>query len=338
MEYRNLGRSGVKVSPLCLGAMNFGSPTEESEAIRIIHAALDAGINFIDTADCYVHGRSEEIVGKALDGGRRDQVVLATKLTSGTGGQPPNAEGSSRYRLMRACDDSLRRLRTDRIDLCQLHWMDFTTPLEESLRALDDLVRQGKVLYTGCSKFVPPYLAEAMMLCRQNGWSGFVSEQPPYNILSRTIENDLIWTCQRFGIGIIPWAPIAGGILSGKYSKGSASPAGSRFDSADGPRLHLRAIEAADALKPIAADKGVELAVFALAWVMNQPGITSPITGPRMLKHLQSSLKALDLDITDEDRRRVDAIVPPGTWVSDYYDMNVYHRLRSAIGVEEGTD
>jgi len=333
MEYRNLGRSGVKVSPLCLGTMNFGRVTDEAEAIRIVHAALDAGINFIDTADWYSAGRSEEMIGKALEVGRRDRVVLATKFTTPMG-EGPNEGGSSRYYMMRACEASLRRLRTDRIDLYQIHWMDFSTPLDEILRALDDLARQGKIIYTGCSKHVSAYIAEAMMLCRERGWVSFISEQPPYNLLDRQIENELIWTCQRHGIGLITWAPLGGGILAGKYSKDAEPPAGSRYGKVGGNRLHERALQIADAVKALAEAKGTEPAVLATAWVMRQPGITAPIIGPRTAEHVVSSLKALDVVITDEDRRKLDEIAPPGTAVSDFYDINVYRKLRQAAGVE----
>ncbi len=334
MEYRRLGRSSLEVSALCLGTMNFGRRTEEDESVRIIDAAVDAGINFIDTANVYAGGRSEEIVGKALSGGKRDKVVLATKASNRLS-EWPNDGGSSRYHILRQCEASLRRLKTDRIDLYQLHRMDLTTPLEESMRALDDLVRQGKILYTGCSKWAPAWTVEAIMLCERYGWTKLVSEQPPYNLLDRRIENQLIWTCRRHGIGIIPWAPIGAGVLSGKYSKDSAPPLGSRF-AEFGSRLTPRAIEVADALKPLAEEKGVTLAELSLAWVMRQPGITSPITGPRTMEHLQSSLRALDVDVTDGDRDRIDAISPPGGHVSDYWDVNVYRPLRAAAGVTRG--
>lgn len=332
MEYRQLGRSGVQVSALCLGTMHFGGRTEEADAIRIAHVAIDQGINFIDTADVYGRGASEEIVGKALAQGRkRDQVVLATKVT-GKMGDGPNDQRSSRYHIVRACEDSLLRLRTDRIDLYQLHFMDMATPLEESMRALDDLVRQGKVLYTGCSKHAPAWTVEALMLCERHGWTKFVSEQPPYNLLDRRVENEMMWTCIRHGIGIIPWAPIAAGILSGKYSKDAPPPPGSRFKEL-GSRLTPRAIEVADALKPLATEKGVTLAELCLAWVLRQPGITAPIVGVRTMDHLTSALNVLDVAFTEEDYRRIDAIAPPGTHVSEYYGANVHAPLRRAIGL-----
>jgi len=331
MEYRNLGRSGVKVSCLCLGCMNFGGRTGEEESLRIIHRAIDEGINFLDTSNSYSAGASETIVGKALaDGGRRDKVVLATKVTTRMG-EGVNDEGSSRHHIMRQVEGSLKRLQTDRIDLYQLHWMDFTTPIEETLRSLDDLVRAGKVLYIGCSKFAPAWLVEAIMTSQRFGWAQFVSEQPPYNLLDRRIENELIYTCQKFGVGIIPWAPIAAGILSGKYREDTPIAPGGRFREMNS-RLTPAALERVAGLLPLAAEKGVELAALALAWVMRQPGITSPITGPRTLAHLTSSLKAVEVQLAPEDFARIDAVCPPGSCVSDYYDCNVFRRYRRASG------
>ncbi len=337
MEYRNLGRSGVKVSALCLGCMSFGSRTEESESIEIIHRAIDEGINFIDTSNSYSRGVSETITGKALaEGGRRDKVVLATKVTTRVG-DGVNDEGSSRYHITSQVEGSLRRLKTDRIDLYQLHWMDLNTPLDESLRALDDLVRAGKVLYIGCSKFAPAHLVEGIMTSQRHGWAQFVSEQPPYNLLDRTIENSLVYACQKFGVGLIPWAPIAAGLLSGKYRKGQALPPGGRFREMN-TRLTDAALDRVEALLPLAAEKGVSLAEYTLAWVMRQPGITSPIIGPRTMDHLLSSLKALDVELAKEDFRRIDAICPPGSCVSNYYDVNVFRRYREACGFSPPRD
>ncbi len=332
MEYRRLGRSSLLVSSLCLGCMSFGSRTDEKESVRIIDAAIDAGMNFLDTANAYGRGVSEQIVGKALsEGGKRDKVVLATKVTAPMG-RMPNERGSSRYHIMRQCEESLKRLRTDRIDLYQLHTMDLSTPLEESMRALDDLVRQGKVVYTGCSKFAPAWLVEAIMLCERYGWVKFVSEQPPYNLLDRSIENELIWTCRQHGIGIIPWAPIGTGILSGKYKKDEPAPEGSRLEHY-GRRLTAKAIEIADAIQPLAAEKDVTPAELSLAWVRQQPGITAPIIGVRTMEHLESALKSLEITFTEDELKRIDEIAPPGTVVSDYYDSNVYARLRREIGI-----
>jgi aryl-alcohol dehydrogenase-like predicted oxidoreductase len=332
MEYRKLGRSGVKVSALCLGCMNFGDATGETDAIAIIHRAIDEGINFIDTSNSYTRGASETIVGKALaEGNRRDKVVLATKVTTGMG-PGVNDRGSHRYHIARQVEASLRRLQTDHIDLYQLHYMDFATSMDETLRTMDDLVRAGKVLYIGCSKFAPAYMVEAIMTCRQYGWTYFVSEQPPYNLLDRRIENELVYTCQKFGVGIVAYGPIAAGILSGKYVRQGDQPPGSRYHQLD-HRLNLAAMDAVDALRPLAAEKGVTLAEFALAWVLRQPGVTAPITGARTMDHLLSSLNALEVRFTEEDYRRINAICPPGSAVSDYYDMLVFRPYREAAGI-----
>ena len=330
MEYRSLGRSSVQVSALCLGCMNFGGRADEDESVRIIHAALDAGINFIDTANVYGRGASETIVGKALAGGRRDDVVLATKVSSAMGDRP-NDRRSSRYHIRDQVEASLRRLQTDRIDLYQLHVMDLATPLAESMRALDDLVRQGRVLYIGVSKWAPAWTVEALMICESCGWTKILTEQPPYNLLDRRIENEVIWTCRRHGIGIIPWAPIAAGILSGKYVRGGPQPPGGRFSEL-GTRLTCEALDRVDALRPLAEEKGISLAELALAWVLRQPGITAPIVGPRTMEHLESSLRALDVEFTEADLGRIDAICPPGSFVSNYFDCNTAAPLRKAAG------
>jgi len=331
MEYRTLGRSSLEVSALCLGTMNFGSRTEDDESVRIIDAAIDHGINFVDTANVYASGHSEEVVGEALSGSKRDKVVLATKASNRLG-KWPNEGGSSRYHITHQCEESLRRLKTDRIDLYQLHLMDLSTPLEESMRTMDDLVRQGKVLYVGVSKWAPAWTVEALMLSDRHGWTKIVCEQPPYNLLDRRIENQLIWTCRRHGVGIIPWAPIAAGVLSGKYTGDAKAEGPSRFDGF-GSRLTEGALEIVGKLAPLAEEKGCTLAELSLAWVLRQPGITAPIMGPRTMDHLTSSLKALEVEITDADRDRIDEIAPPGSHVTDYWDVNVYKRLRSAAGV-----
>ena len=223
MEYRTLGRTGVQVSPLCLGAMNFGGPAGEDESIAIINRALDGGINFIDTANVYNGGESERIVGKALkENGRRDHVVLATKV-HGVVGPGPNDQGDSRYHIIRACEDSLRRLQTDHIDLYQLHRPPMRNPQDETLRAFDDLVRAGKVVYVGCSTHPAWMVMEALAISERQNLVRYISEQPPYNLLDRRIENELIPLCQKYGLGILPWSPLAGGILAGRYPVGRYS-------------------------------------------------------------------------------------------------------------------
>lgn len=336
MEYRRLGRSSLDVSAICLGCMNFGGRTEEDESVRIIHAALDAGVNFLDTANIYGRGRSERIVGRALAGEHRDRAVLATKV-SGPMGDGPNQRGPSRRHIMEQAEQSLQRLSTDRIDLYQLHFFFTDIDLDETLRAMDDLVTQGKVLYTGCSKWAPSLITEAMLRCERNGWTGFVSEQPPYSLLDRRIENELTWVCRRFGIGIIPWAPIGAGILSGKYDMAGHAEGPSRFKEWT-ERLTPAAVEVADAIKPLADAKGVSQAELALAWVARQPGITAPIIGVRTMEHLESAIRCLDVEFSADDRARIDQIIPPGTAVSDYYDRNVHHKIRVSLGLEPEGD
>lgn len=333
MEYRSLGRTGVRVSPLCLGAMNFGGPTPEAESIRIIDAALDAGINFIDTANVYNRGESERIVGVALArNGRRDQVVLATKV-HGEMGPGPNDRGNSRYHIMKACEDSLRRLQTDHIDLYQLHRPALDIPQDETLRALDDLVRAGKVRYIGCSTFPAWMVMEALMISAEQGLARFVTEQPPYNLLDRRIENELVPLCQRYGLGILPWSPLAGGILAGRYTSADLPPEGSRAarsgaGSVFSQRLTAGAIAAAQRVAELAAARDMTASQLALLWVKDQPGVTAPIIGPRTLEHLQDNLAVLERTLTDEDRRALDEINGPGNAISDFHNSNPWMKTR----------
>jgi aryl-alcohol dehydrogenase-like predicted oxidoreductase len=321
MTHRTLGRTGVKVSPLCLGAMMFGAwgNPDHDEGVRIIHRALDAGINFIDTADVYSRGESEEIVGKAL-AGRRDDVVLATKV-HGTMGDDPNQFGNSRRWIMREVEDSLRRLRTDHIDLYQIHRPEADTDIDDTLGALTDLVRQGKVRYIGSSTFPASQIVEAQWVARDRGRERFVCEQPPYSILARAVEADALPTCLRHGMGVIPWSPLAGGWLSGKWRKGQDAPDSSRarrmparYDLSD--PANQRKLDAADALAQLADEAGITLIQMALAFVINHPAVTAAIIGPRTIAQLESQLGAdevvLDAGLLD----RIDEIVPPGTTVS----------------------
>jgi len=322
MQYRSLGRTGAQVSVLCLGCMNFGWGTEEPEAIRIIHRALDAGINFLDTANVYARGVSEEITGKALANGRRGRVFLATKV-HGRMGDGPNDSGNHRFHIMRQCEESLRRLGTDHIDLYQIHRPQSSIPIDETLRALDDLIRQGKVRYIGTSTFAAWQLCESLWAAKELGLNRFVCEQPPYNILDRRIERELVPFCLTYGFGMIPWSPLAGGLLTGKYRRGEASPEGSRYEKG-GPeqRFTETAFQVVEALRPLAGEKSCTMSQFALAWCMSQPGITSPIIGPRTMEQLEDNLKATDVPITDDDRKRVDDLVKPGTCVSSYYEAD----------------
>lgn len=336
MEYRNFGRSGLKVSAIGIGAMHFGVRTEEQESARIIDTALDAGINYIDTANVYGKGLCEEIIGRALKAnGRRERTVLATKFHAQWDAEDVNSRGTTRNHIIQMCEGSLRRLQTDYVDLYQMHWMvDFDSSMEEAFSTLNDLVRQGKVRYIGTSKWTPALIVEAVALCRQNGWEAPSSEHPPYNLTDRSIENDLIWTCQRHGLALLPWAPIGQGVLSGRLSKGEVFPEDSNYKGyEDDIRCPAPALEAADALKPLAAEKGVSLAEFSLAWVLSQPGITCAIAGMRTVAHVTSSLKALEVEFTQEDYDRIDAIVPPGTWVADYWPSLVDRRMREAAGI-----
>ncbi|HEV7749984.1 MAG TPA: aldo/keto reductase [Baekduia sp.] len=322
MELRPLGRTGVKVSPLCLGAMMFGEwgNPDHDESIRIIHRALDAGINFIDTADVYSRGESEEIVGKALTGGRREHVVLATKV-HGSMGDDPNQFGNSRRWIVKAVEDSLRRLGTDYLDLYQIHRPEQDTDIDETLGALTDLVRAGKVRYIGSSTFPASQIVEAQWVARDRSRERFVTEQPPYSMLVRGIENDVLPTAQRHGMGVIPWSPLAGGWLSGKYRKGAGTPTSTRaarlpqrYDLDD--PANQRKLDAADALAQLAEEAGIPLIHMALAFVIRHPGVTAAIIGPRTMEQLESQIGAVDVTLTDELLDRIDQIVPPGVTVN----------------------
>ena len=322
MNYRTLGTTGTKVSPLCLGAMMFGSwaNADHDESIQIIHRALDAGINFIDTADVYSRGESEEIVGKALAGGRRDNVVLATKV-HGTMGDDPNEFGNSRRWIIKEVENSLRRLQTDYIDLYQIHRPEADTNIDETLGALTDLVRAGKVRYIGSSTFPASQIVEAQWVAERRGRERFVCEQPPYSILVRGIEADVLPTTQRYGMGVIPWSPLAGGWLSGRYKLGADQPESSRASRLPA-RFDLslpgnqRKLEAADALGKLADEAGMTLIEMAIAFVINHPGVTAAIIGPRTIEHLESQLTAADVPLSAELLDAIDEIVPPGVNVN----------------------
>jgi len=318
----------MRVSQLCLGTMSF-RPDREKDNIAAVHEAIELGINFIDTADCY--GPSEEIVGKALaEGGRREKVVLATKATWYMG-NGPNDYGTSRIHLLRACEDSLRRLRTDYIDLYILHVVDPNTPLDETLRTLDGLVRQGKVRYIGTSKWPAVLIVEALGVSERLGLERFVSEQPPYNLLDRGAENDLIWTALRHGLAITPYMPIGSGLLSGKYHVGEEPPAGSRFAGRELDKdgiFTTAAVQAVEKLCSIAESKGITMAQMALAWLMQQPAVTSAILGAWKPQYVRSALKACDVTFTADELAQIDEIVPPGGRVSNYYAGNIYQPMR----------
>jgi aryl-alcohol dehydrogenase-like predicted oxidoreductase len=317
--HRSLGRTGLKVSPLCLGAMMFGAwgNTDHEDSIRIIHHALDAGINFIDTADVYSRGESEEIVGKALAGSRRDSVVLASKV-HGKMGEDPNEFGNTRRWIVKEVENSLRRLKTDWIDLYQIHRPELDTDIDETLGALSDLVRAGKVRYIGSSTFPAHQIVEAQWVAERRGRERFVCEQPPYSLLTRGIEADVLPVCQQYGIGVIPWSPLAGGWLSGRYSAGGESPGSSRRAQMIPSRYDMsipgnqRKLEAAQAFGELAAESDMSLIEMALAFVINHPAVTAAIIGPRTMEQLEGQLPALERTLSAELLDRIDEIVPPG--------------------------
>ena len=340
MEQRRLGSTGVWVSELCLGTMMFGEwgTTDHDQSIRIIHRALDAGITFVDTADVYSAGESEVIVGKAL-AGRRDDIVLATKAFMPMSDNP-NHGGSSRRWIIREAEDSLRRLGTDWIDLYQIHRWDPQTDLDETLGALSDLVHQGKIRYFGHSTFPASAIVEAQWTAQRRNRERFVTEQPTYSILTRGIENDVLPTCQRYGMGVLSYSPLAGGWLSGRYrqdaTQGPTSAArqrlANRFDL-DLPD-NQRKLEAAGQLAQLAGDAGISLIELAIAFVLRHPAVTSAIIGPRTMEHLESQLTATGVHLTDDVLDRIDQIVAPGLtlnpadngWVSPALDPTARRR------------
>ena len=322
MERTSLGTTGIQVSRYCLGAMMFGAwgNRDHDDSIRIIHAALDAGINFVDTADVYSAGESEEIVGKAL-AGRRDDVVLATKF-HGAMGRDPNRRGNSRRWIMQAVDESLRRLRTDWIDLYQVHRPDPATDIDETLGALTDLITAGKVRAIGSSTFPAEEIVEAQWVAERRGRERFRCEQPPYSIFARGIEAAVLPTVERYGMGAIVWGPLNAGWLSGRYRRGGQLPSGGRaartpqrFDL-DMPE-NQRKLDLVDELDKVAADAGTSLTHMAIAFVVAHPGVTSAIIGPRTMEQLEDLLAGADVQLDDDVLDRIDELVPPGTNVND---------------------
>ena len=322
MEQRPLGRTGVSVSKFCLGAMMFGAwgNPDHDESVRIIHAALDAGVNFIDTADVYGEGESEEIVAKALAGGRRDNVVLATKFHNAMG-DDPNQRGNSRRWIMRAVEDSLRRLGTDWIDLYQVHRPDPGTDIEETLGALTDLVHQGKVRYIGGSTFPASAIVEAQWAARDRGLQRFVTEQPPYSILVRAIEADVLPTCSRYGMGVMSYSPLTGGWLSGRWRKDTGQQSSSRaarlperFDLSH--PANQRKLDAVEELAQLADEAGITLIQLAIAFVLRHPAITAALIGPRTMDQLEGQLAAVDVVLDDALLDRIDEIVAPGITIN----------------------
>ncbi|MDL5055243.1 aldo/keto reductase [Oscillatoria laete-virens NRMC-F 0139] len=324
MEYRNLGRTGVKVSELCLGCMMFGGRTGEEDTAKIIDRAIDAGINFLDTANIYSRGISEEFVGKALaKNGKRDRVILATKVHGHMWDNDPNAWGNNRRHIISQCEASLKRLQTDHIDLYQIHRPNSDTPLDETLRALDDLIRAGKVRYIGTSTFAAWQLMESLMIAREIGSHRFICEQPPYHLLDRRIERELVPFAQTHGFALIPWSPIAQGFFTGKYRRGQEFPAETRFAGGTNGREYTeKAFDVLDVVEQMAREKNTGPAQIALAWCKDAPGITSPIIGPRTMGQMEDFLKVTGVKLTEDDRKRLDEVSPKGGVIVPYYEAD----------------
>lgn len=333
MKYRHLGRSGLRVSELCLGTMTFGHGADEAEATKMVDASMEAGVNLFDTADAYAGGNSERILGTALKGRRRN-VLVATKFFNPMG-RGPNDSGMSRAHIMRAMEDSLSRLQTDYVDLYYIHHVDVQTPLEEMLRALDDLVRSGKVRYIACSNYQAWRLATALGISDANGLVRFVCYQPQYSLVVRDIEQELVPLCEYHGLGIACWAPLAGGFLSGKYAPGATSLAGTR--SAEKwcfPRENfaVNADQTLAVLIEVARELGRSPAQVALRWVIERPGVTSALVGARRLEHLKDNLGAVGWDCPSEALDRLTEVSAPAVRYPESLERTMQHRRDSAVG------
>ena len=315
MNYRSLGRTGVKVSPICLGTMTFGGRTPEKEAINMVDVAYEAGINFMDTANIYGRGVSETILGKALkQNQKRQNIIVATKVNAQMA-DDPNSGGLSRRHIIAACEASLKRLQTDYIDLYQIHSSSVNVPIDETLRALDTLVQDGKVRYIGCSNIRSWQVVESLWAASRLNTHRFVSIQPAYNMLDRILEREMFPMAETYGLAILPWAPLSGGFLTGKYRKSTPHPEDSRLIHPDANPFYRqldfeKAYAVVDLLDEMSQEKECTIAQLALAWCMEQPGVTSPIIGVRTLEQLESNIKAIDVDITDKDRARIDKVAP----------------------------
>jgi aryl-alcohol dehydrogenase-like predicted oxidoreductase len=312
MKYRTLGRTGIEVSPYCLGTMMFGAMgnPDHDDSIRIIHRALDAGVNFVDTADVYSGGESEQIVGKALKG-RRDDVVLASKVHYPMG-DDPNHRGNSRRWIVAAVESSLRRLQTDHLDLYQVHRPDPTVDVEETLSALSDLIHSGKVRAIGASTFPASDIVEAQWVAERRGLERFRTEQPPYSIVNRSIEREVLPICQRYGMGTLVWSPLGQGLLTGRYRKGQQA----ETHRSGGMPQHFsdkRKLDVVEQLIPLAEEAGLPMTHLAMAFAIAHPGVTSAIIGPRTMEHLEDLLAGADVTLDDEVLDRIDEIAPPGT-------------------------
>jgi len=332
MEYRRLGCSGVLVSPLCLGTLNFGGATTEKDSFEIMRRAVDGGINFFDTANVYYMGEGERIVGRFLKEHRlHDQVFLATKVFHRMG-DLPNDGGATRYHIIKACEDSLQRLQTDHVDLYQLHRPPLAHSQEEALRAFDDLIRAGKVRYIGCSTHPAWMVMESLSISEKAGLNRYISEQPPYNLLDRRIENELVPLCRKYDLAIVPYSPLAVGVLAGRYPQTGNYPEGSRAQlwdkSMSDSRITQRGIDVANAVGKIAEERGLTSSQLALLWTKDQPGITAPIIGPRTLAHLKDALVVMDKTLDEADRPLFDELVHPGNAVSDFHNNNEWMKAR----------
>jgi 1-deoxyxylulose-5-phosphate synthase len=332
MEYRTLGRSGVKVAPLALGTDNFANPTPKDESIRTIHAALDAGINLVDTANSYAAGESERIVGEAIRTASvpRERVLVSTKVHYPTG-DGPNDRGNTRLHVLRACEDSLRRLGLDHIDLYQTHRPDMDVPLDETLGALDDLIRQGKVRYIGSSTAPAWHVVESVLTSEARGLARIVCEQSPYNLLDRRVENELVPACQRHGLGIIAWSPLAMGMLAGRYASADVPDADSRSAVRGGiyaERVTRAGVEVGNRFAALAREAGREPAQLAALWVKDQPGITAPIIGPKNVAQLENLVPVLEQALDDDLRAACDELSPPGGVVASFFNSAPWMRFK----------
>jgi aryl-alcohol dehydrogenase-like predicted oxidoreductase len=326
MDYRRLGRSGLQISSLVLGTMNFGKPTEAEEAFRIVDTAIDIGINLFDCADIYVKGKSERILGEAfVRNGKRKDVIITSKVFNRMG-PGPNDLGNSKHHILEACEKSLKRLKTDYIDIYFLHRTDFNVPQEESLEAMKLLVKQGKVRYIACSTHPAWRTVEALLLAEKYHYPKFICETPPYNLLDRRIENEIIPMCQAYDLGILAWAPLAHGVLAGRYTDAANIPEGSRgtLRTVYRDRITREGIEIGMKFAKHAEEKGCTAAQLAVAWVVQQPAITGAILGPRNRDQLEGLIPALDVKLTDDDLQFCNTLVPPGTHITSFFNTSLW--------------
>ena len=329
MQSRQLGLADAHVSTLALGTDNFASPTPEAESIRLVHTALDAGINLIDTANTYAAGEAERIIGKAIRD-RRAEAFIATKAYYPTGPGPTD-RGNSRVALLKACDASLARLGTDYIDLFQLHRPDFEVPMEETMGALHELVRAGKVRFVGSSTSPAWRLVEGIKIAQSAGWNGFATEQPPYNLLDRRVENEIVPAAQHFGVGLLPWSPLAMGMLAGRYSNDDLRPDGSRAAQRGGiyaDRVTPEAVRAGNRFAALARETGHDPARLAICWLKDRPGVVAPLIGPKTIEQLEHLIPVGDMNFPDELVAIADEICPPGSAVADFHNSAPWMQMR----------